>query len=290
MKKVAEVAVDDRVKYPALLGMDLGRKMGFEMITLGIEKMENKPSVEPEVEQQAQATLPVISSVENDGQSLVEKAVEIVVAQDASEPVSLADIFDLEDEFFEQDLVADRGSISCIEPVKFCEILGDQAVCFSNPSVEIASLEKCSDLTEAEVARNFDDSCADLQQDGVVSVGRNDQSLGSTHREGLGVSQKTVGSMIELAGGAKVKMKNCCRNNRLVLQSADHNFLHMRLPGSLPLPASCFWFHYSFCVLYCYLFCLWFLTKFCCSLLPGVIDDSSAPVFDLEKGGGGGGG
>ena len=100
VEKVAEVAVDENVKYPALLGMDLGKKLRVEMMSLLLHKLENNPPIESEREQQAQATPIVITSVENERQSLEEKAVEAVVAQAVSEPVNLSDIFYFDDEFF----------------------------------------------------------------------------------------------------------------------------------------------------------------------------------------------
>ena len=258
VETVAEVAVDENVKYPALLGMDLGKKMTAEMMSLLLHELDNNPPIESEREQQAQTTPIVITRVENERLSLEEKAVGTVVAQAVSEPVNLSDIFDFDDEFFVQDSVVNQGSVSCTgqkvelddqtslsEPVKFCEIVGDQAFCFLKSSVKIASQEKGCDLAEAEEAGNFEDCSAELQQDSVVPLGEMGQCLGSTHREGFGVMQTTSGRMCwysrwprmfrqlrtrmdDLAGSAKVKMKDVCQIGCLVQQSAAQNFLHIK--------------------------------------------------------------
>ena len=74
---MAEVAVDENVKYPALLGMDLGEKLRVEMMSLLLHKLENNPPIESEREQQAQATPIVITSVENERQSLERRLLKL---------------------------------------------------------------------------------------------------------------------------------------------------------------------------------------------------------------------
>ena len=101
---VGDVAVDDTLDHPALLGTDLGEPFEIETMEKVVEQLKESLSVNSserseKVEFIRQTRAQVLSEQER------ERADEEASAQAESTPVPLSDILDLPDSYFEEDLV-----------------------------------------------------------------------------------------------------------------------------------------------------------------------------------------
>ena len=243
VKKLAVVAVDDSLDYPAALGSDLGVSMTRQLVAEVLAKLGEVDSVNVEVPMQ----------------------VEPEVACDAP-AVALEDIFCFSDSYFEPEVACDATVVNPVEAVEWTELdkvefplpdLGDAAleasvapVSSDNFVVPMQQVDVKVDLVEAYVAPvddvfeifNFSDEFFEEDQADEVASG----SVDSMPRELSDVFEfadsffeaDPVASVSEaLPEPAKVVVDvtlvkednmspELCRQSSSVLVDSDQRFLH----------------------------------------------------------------
>ena len=167
VKVVAEVAVSDKLGYPALLGSDLGRPMLEELFTRMLDQIDDKSAemkvgeqvvlekvtddpvncennVVPMQTEDLKVNFVEASVAQVDEVKVEVEQVAVAEAQSEEDPVPLAEIFDFSNDFFEEDPLPEfsvRNDESCVPILKKCQIIEDQADDVVPGQVENKSVE-----------------------------------------------------------------------------------------------------------------------------------------------------
>ena len=167
VKVVAEVAVSDKLGYPALLGSDLGRPMLKELFTRMLDQIDDKSAemkvgeqvvlekvtddpvncennVVPMQTEDLKVNFVEASVAQVDEVKVEVEQVAVAEAQSEEDPVPLAEIFDFSNDFFEEDPLPEfsvRNDVSCVPILKKCQIIEDQADAVVPGQVENKSVE-----------------------------------------------------------------------------------------------------------------------------------------------------
>ena len=195
---VGDVAVDDTLDHPALLGTDLGEPFEIETMEKVVEQLRESLSVKSseqseKVEFIRQTRAQVLSEQER------ERADE-ASAQAESTPVPLSDILDLPDSYFEEDLVPtpvaewstwpEEGEVLDIPLPNAVSEVADSSRLVSEQQADKSLIKVLGLAKKSEKGYGFEngiliqctsDSLGDINQRVVVPKGRRQQILELAH-------------------------------------------------------------------------------------------------------------
>ena len=149
VKRLVEVAVDDSLDCPAALGRDLGPTLLAAVMQLFLEKLKVAPVVCDNNVVPMQPEEVKVNFVEACVAPVVEVKMEVeqlavAEAQSDNDPVTLSEIFNFSNEFFEDDHLPElcvRKEESCVPVVRKCQIIEAQADEVASGPVEIESVD-----------------------------------------------------------------------------------------------------------------------------------------------------
>ena len=162
-----KVAVVSNLEFPALLGKDLGRKMGRKLMSIVLKHMDDSDSDSDsdvtEVPKQSDNTVVTMQEVKSDvvrvTRAQAEKARNEEVANDlasansGSDPLALEDIYGFEDAFFDDEVLQEDVSVSDLAPtpLKECEgLLGESPTDIPLPKMGVADKDALSNEQKAD--------------------------------------------------------------------------------------------------------------------------------------------
>ena len=186
--KHKKVAVAEDMEYPALLGADLSRSVKCEIMRKVMQDWESEGEV-GQAKDECEAVR--VTRAQAKSQTEAEQADDLASEESECNPVSLSDVFDFDDEMFEQSVATplaelDTGLVEAV-PLTSCEDRGalqrEQAADTTlTPLHELAKVGEKGYRYEAGILVQGDEDClGDMTSRVVVPQGRRQALLKLAH-------------------------------------------------------------------------------------------------------------